>query len=111
MIGSQVLVKDAQWPQGTVYDAQAGRFYVSYLDISQRGCPNARLAAFDRDWNLLGSVAVTNFRREEHRNAGRPWVIQHNGRLYVSYDTDTSDARGETNFDWQAFVSVYELAK
>jgi hypothetical protein len=111
VIGSQILVKDAQWPQGTVYDAQAGRFYVAYLDMSQRGCPNARLAAFDRDWRLLGSVAVTHFQRGDRKAAGRPWVIQHNGLFYVSYDTDTSDARGETNFDWQAFVSVYEVVK
>jgi len=111
MIGSQILVKDAQWPQGVVYDAQAKRFYVAYLDISKRGCPNARLAAFDRDWRLLGSVAVTNFQRSDHRAAGRPWVLHHNGLFYVSYDVDTSDARGETNFDWQAFVSVYDWIK
>jgi hypothetical protein len=109
--GSQILVKDAQWPQGVVYDAQAKRFYVAYLDLSKRGCPNARLAAFDPNWRLLGSVAVTNFQRGDRKAAGRPWVIQHNGLFYVSYDSDTSDARGETNFDWQAFVSVYELVK
>jgi hypothetical protein len=111
------LRKQAHWSQGVVFDGQ--RFYVSYLDTSQRDpgpfvghfFPNVHLAAFDRDWNLVDDVAVTHFIHADHRFPGRPWVILHANRLYVSYDVDdldpvTHEERLETQ---QAFVSIYSL--
>jgi len=102
------------------FDGQ--RFYVSYLDTSDRDaagpfvghyCPNVHLAAFDRDWNLVEDVAVTSFTDADQRFTGRPWVILHDNRLYVSYDMDeldpdTHQERLETQ---QAFVSIYELTQ
>ena len=99
------------------FDGQ--RFYVSYLDTSDRDSgpfvghfyPNVHLAAFDRDWNLVEDVAVTSFARADLKFPGRPWVILHDNRLYVSYDMNELDP--DTHQDLletqQAFVSIYEL--
>jgi hypothetical protein len=113
----QELRKQAHWSQGVAFDGQ--HFYVSYLDTSQRDpgpfighyYPNVHLAAFDRAWNLVDDVAVTNFTPAQLRFPGRPWVILHNNLLYVSYDVDdldpiTHEERLETQ---QAFVSIYSL--
>jgi len=117
-LGVKELRKQAHWSQGVVFDGQ--RFYVSYLDTSQRDpgpfvghfYPNVHLAAFDRNWNLVEDVAVTNFLPAALKFPGRPWVILHNNRLYVSYDVDdldpiTHQERLETQ---QAFVSIYSLS-
>ncbi len=66
-LGVKELRAQAHWSQGVAFDGQ--RFYVSYLDTSQRDpgpfighfYPNVHLAAFDREWNLVEDVAVTNF--------------------------------------------------
>ncbi len=114
-LGSKTLIKLAHFSTGLVYDR--GRFYVVYVDTSQRPGPgfpvalNARLAAFDRDWNLLSDVAVTNYTPADNELAGRPWVILHKDRLYVSYDVDTIDsATHEEQGRWQANVSIYDLS-
>ena len=117
-LGVQLLRSQAHWSQGVAFDGQ--RFYVSYLDTSDRDpgpfighfYPNVHLAAFDRAWNLVEDVAVTNFSRADLRFPGRPWVILHNHQLYVSYDVDdldpvTHQERLETQ---QAFVSIYSLS-
>ena len=116
-LGVTELRKQAHWSQGVAFDGQL--FYVSYLDTSQRDpgpfighfYPNVHLAAFDRDWNLVDDVAVTNFTHADHKFPGRPWVIIHNNRLYVSYDMNELDP--DTHQDLletqQAFVSICEL--
>ena len=109
-LGSKTLISQAQWPQGTVFDAQANRFYVAYTDNSRRPANNTHLAVFNQDWELLADTPVTNFQPGERKAAGRPWVMQHGNRLYVSYDVNTMNAQGETNFDWQCLVSVYEVS-
>jgi len=118
-LGVKELQKQAHWSQGVAFDGQ--RFYVSYLDTSQRDTgpfvghfyPNVHLAAFDRDWNLVEDVAVTNFVHADHKFPGRPWVILHDNRLYVSYDMNELDP--DTHQDLletqQAFVSIYELTQ
>jgi hypothetical protein len=114
-LGVKELRKQAHWSQGVAFDGQ--RFYVAYLDTSQRTNPgffpvylNVHLAAFDRDWNLLSDVAVTNYTPADNKQPGRPWVILHQNRLYVSYDVDTIDsATHEEQLRWQANVSIYEL--
>jgi len=116
-LGVKKLIKQANWSQGVVFDGQ--RFYVSYLDTSQRTEPgfspvylNVHLAAFDRNWNLLEDVAVTNYAPSDYKQPGRPWVILHGNRLYVSYDMDTVDpVTHEEQKKWQAYVSIYELTQ
>ncbi|MCX5995512.1 MAG: hypothetical protein NTV59_05895 [Chloroflexi bacterium] len=116
-LGVKKLIKQANWSQGVVFDGQ--RFYVSYLDTSQRTepglfpvYPNVHLAAFDRNWNLLEDVAVTNYAPSDYKQPGRPWVILHGNRLYVSYDMDTVDpVTHEEQKKWQAYVSIYELTQ
>jgi uncharacterized protein YceK len=116
-LGVKELVKTAHWSQGIAFDGE--RFYVAYLNTSQRTQPgflpvflNVRLAAFDRDWNLVDDVAVTNYAPSDNKQPGRPWVIVHQNRLYVSYDLDTVDpARHMELLQWQAEVSVYELTQ
>jgi hypothetical protein len=115
-LGMKALRQKAHWSTGLVFDGQ--RFYLAYLDTSQRSAPkslpvwlNVHLAAFDRDWNLIDDVAVTSFAPEDNRQPGRPWVILHGNHLYVSYDMDTIDpTTHEEQLKWQAYVSVYELA-
>jgi hypothetical protein len=118
-IGVKELRKQAHWSQGVAFDGQ--RFYVSYLDTSDRDAgpfvghfyPNVHLAAFDRDWNLVEDVAVTSLARADLKFPGRPWVILHDNRLYVSYDMNELDP--DTHQDLletqQAFVSIYELTQ
>lgn len=117
-LGVKELRKQAHWSQGVAFDGQ--RFYVSYLDTSQRDpgpfighfYPNVHLAAFDRDWNLVDDVAVTSFTPADLKFPGRPWVIRHANRLYVSYDVDDldPDTHQEKLETQQAFVSIYSLS-
>jgi hypothetical protein len=111
-LGVKTLIKEAHWSTGLAYDGQ--RFYLAYMDTSQRTTPgflpvylNVHLAAFDRDWNLVEDVAVTNFARADNKQPGRPWVILHDNRLYLSYDL--SDQTATDPASAHAFVSVYEL--
>jgi hypothetical protein len=114
-LGVKTLRPHSHWSTGVVYDGQ--KFYLAYLDTSQRihpdGLPvflNVHLAAFDCDWNLLDDVAVTSFAPSDNRQPGRPWLMLHNNRLYVSYDMDTIDpTTQQEQHRWQAYVSVYEL--
>ncbi len=116
-LGSKTLVEQAHWSTGLVSDGT--NFYLAYLDTSQRSDPgflpvhlNVHLAAFDQDWNLLEDVAVTDYAPEDDRLPGRPYLLMHDDRLYVSYDCDTIDSvTQEENLQWQAFVSVYALGE
>jgi len=116
-LGGKTLIEQAHFSTGLVYDGQ--RFYLAYTDTRQRTDPgffpvylNIRLAAFDRDWNLLDDVAVTSYTPQDGKQPGRPWVILHGNRLYVSYDVDIVDPATHTEYlQWQAYVSVYELRK
>jgi hypothetical protein len=112
-LGKIDLLEQAHWSQGLAFDGQ--RFFVSYLNTSQKtnnGLPvslNVHLAAFDCDWNLLQDEAVTDFRPSDLRQPGRPWVVIHNRRIYVSYDMDTLDpATNEEEGKWQAYVAIFE---
>jgi hypothetical protein len=113
-LGLKKLIPEAHWSQGIVYNDQ--RFYVSYLNTSQRTPPsgfpvylNAHLAAFDMEWNLLDDVAVTNYTPQDNRQPGRPWIILQDNKLYVSYDCDTINTMTGELLRWQAYVSIYEL--
>ncbi len=114
-LGMKKLIREANWPQGAVFDGS--RFYVAYTDTSQRTepgffpvYPNAHIAAFDSNWNLLDDLALTNYTLESDNKAGRPWVIMHGGRLYVSYDVDSVDpVTREERLQWQAYVSIIDL--
>ncbi len=116
-LGVKTLRRQAHWSTGLAFDGR--RFYVAYLDTRQRTEPgflpvhlNVRLAAFDRDWNLIADMAVTRYTIPDNRQPGRPWVTLHDNRLYVSYDVDTIDpTTKEEQGKWQAYVSVYELTQ
>lgn len=112
-LGARVLHPRSNWPQGTLYDPEDDLFYAAHLDTRNPGCLNALLSAFDREGNLLAGVAVTGFSPgdAERRSAGRPSVTMHQGRLYVSYDVDTSTPSGQTNFDWSAWVKTFDPVK
>ncbi len=114
-LGMKELIKQAHWSTGVAYDGQ--RFYVAYLDTSLKTepgffpyTPNVHLAAFDRDWNLVDDVAVTSYGFLE-AITGRPWVLLHGSRLYVSYDAVLLDpvTHAENLDKIQGFVSIYEL--
>ncbi len=114
-LGMKVLIQQAHWSQGIAFDGQ--RFYVAYLNTTQRTpqtffpvYPNVHLAAFDRNWNLVDDVAVTHFVPSDNTVAGRPWVILHENRLYVSYDVDTlNPSTQQEELKWQAYVTIYQL--
>jgi len=117
-IESKQLISQVHFPTGLAYDG--GRFYVAYLDTSQRNgdrffpyYPNVHLAAFDRDWNLVDDVAVTEFTSTDYQFVGRPWVLYHENHLYVSYDVAPLEpATGREQLERiEAVVSIYELAQ
>ena len=114
-IDTKTLISKAHFSTGLVFDGQF--FYLAYLDTSQRLVPdslpvflNVHLAIFDRDWNPVEDVAVTNYVISDNRQPGRPWVILHDNHLYVSYDEDTINPEThEEEKKSQAYISVYEL--
>ena len=114
-LGKKDLIPQAHFSTGLAFDGR--RFYLAYTDTSQRTEPgffpvylNIHLAVFDRDWNLVEDLAVTDFKPAENRSPGRPWVILHGNRLFVSYDLD-SEVIIDEQVQSQAIVSVYELTE
>jgi hypothetical protein len=116
-VGVKTLKHNAFFSTGLTFDGQ--RFYVAYLDNSQTVTSNqlpvylnVRLAAFDRNWNLIEDIAVTNYAIADNMQTGRPWVILHGNRLYVSFDLDTMDPVMRTEkANGQAIVSIFELTQ
>jgi hypothetical protein len=114
-LGKQDLIKKGHWSTGIAFDGQ--RFFLAYLDSSQRADPaffpvylNLHLAIFDRDWRLLQDIPVTHFSREDNLQPGRPWILLHDHRLYLSYDLDPIDPISHEEIKkWQALVSIFEL--
>jgi hypothetical protein len=110
-LGSKKLISQGHWSEGLATDGQ--RFFVAYLDTRQRTettffpyYPNVHLAAFDRDWNLVEDAAVTDFTPSDSVFTGRPSLLLHGNRLYVSYDAVPLP---EDLSKIEAYVSVYEL--
>ena len=114
-IEAKMLMEKAFWAQGVVFDGKM--FYVSYLNTSQRTEPgflpvhlNVHIAAFDRNWELVEDMAVTQFTEADYKQPGRPWLILHDNKLFLSFDCDSVDAAtGEEMLRWQAIVKVYEI--
>ncbi|MBW2964907.1 hypothetical protein KY363_05615 [Candidatus Woesearchaeota archaeon] len=114
-LGMKKLIPQAHWSTGAIFDGQ--NFYIAYIDTHQRTIPgflpvwlNVHLAAFDSDWNLLEDIPVTNYTPSDNKQLGRPWLMLHENKLYVSYDLDTSDpVTHEEHLKWQAYISIYEL--
>lgn len=94
--GSHTLIKDAQWPQGSAY--ANGRYYLAYLDMTNRNNPNAAFASFSESWELVQKQGLTTFGAGgENYEAGRPWVTLHKGKAYVVHDVVLSHgAKDET---------------
>ncbi len=109
-LGSKVVKEKSGAPEGAAFDGE--RFYVSYLDVSVPDVFNAHLAAFDKDWNLLDDIAVTNFAPQDYTTAARPSMTMHNGRIYVCYDqafhTDIKYPSTEQN-EVQVYVAVIDV--
>ncbi len=107
-LGEKKLADWGQWAQGAVYDN--GRFYVAYIDTSVKGASNVVLGEYDKNWDLVSSTPVTNFEPESHKGAGRPSVMKHGNRLYVSYDVESFTPRERAeNKDWQGYVAIFEI--
>jgi hypothetical protein len=116
-LGSRILRDSAFFPQGTVWDGE--RFYVGYNYISQKADSsifsipfhqNVRLAVFDKNWNLLEDVAVTNYDSSDYKQPGSPWVIRHGSQLLVSYIVDTINAiTGTEQYKCTAYVNIYNI--
>jgi hypothetical protein len=110
-LGSKKLISQGHWSEGLAYDGE--RFFIAYLDTRQRTettffpyYPNVHVAAFDRDWNLLEDAAVTNFAASDSLFTGRPSLLLHGNRVYVSYDVVPLP---EDLNKIEAYVSVYEI--
>jgi hypothetical protein len=114
-LGVKSLRTEANFPEGLAYDGQ--RFYVAYMDSSLRAGPtqlpvslNVRLAAFDSNWDLIEDIPVTNFTWSDLRQPGRPYLLLHGDRLYVSYDCDTIDPdTHQEQLKGQAYVAMFEI--
>ncbi len=107
-LDSKILYENAQWAQGTVYDEERELFYVAYLENVQgeRGREsNTKLGVFDKNWETVEIVDVTDLPGEEDLMAGRPSVMQHGDKIYVSYDVSHFEG-----LDWACVVDVFEIA-
>jgi hypothetical protein len=112
-LGSKKLISQGHWSEGLATDGQ--RFFIAYLDTHQRTetvffpyYPNVHVAAFDRDWNLLEDAAVTDFAPSDSLFTGRPSLLLHGNRIYVSYDVVPLP---EDLNKIEAYVSVYEITQ
>ena len=118
-LGKQDLIRMAHFSTGVAFDGR--RFYVAYTDTSQRTNPpdffpvylNIHLAVFDREWNLVGDLAVTDFAPADNQGPARPSVTLHENRVYVSYDLEApkGDEELEGFAAGKAMVNVYELSQ
>lgn len=113
-LSTDTLKKKSGCPEGAAFDGS--RFYVAYLDVpcTTFPCPdNVRLAAFDRNWNLLDDIAVTSFSSSDKKQPNRPTLALRNGRLYVAYDQTENETFNPPipldSADLQVHVKVYEL--
>ena len=111
-LGMKELIKQAHWSMGIAFNGQL--FFVSYLDTRQNTepgffpyYPNVHLAAFDRNWNLREDIAVTGYAPRDSMFTGRPSLLIHGNRLYVSYDVVPLP---EDLTRIEGFVSMYEIA-
>jgi hypothetical protein len=110
-LGMKKLVDQAHWSEGVAFDGQY--FYISYLNTSLRiepgfwpYYPNVHLAAFDRDWNLVDDVAVTDYTPDDSMFTGRPSLLKQGNRIFVSYDAVPLPE----DLDYiEGYVSVYDL--
>jgi hypothetical protein len=107
-LGLKKLDTWAMWPQGAIYDSEDQRFYVVYLDYDMNEVKsrstniNVALGIFDKQWNRLEKIMVTDF--SGSKNAGRPWIVLQDDKLYISYDIA---AEGE--YDWQCETKIYSV--
>ncbi|MCX5885971.1 MAG: hypothetical protein NT096_08705 [Proteobacteria bacterium] len=112
-LGYKPLITNGLWSQGLLWDEELQKYFVAYVfreSAALCACNNIHLAIFDRDWNLVDDIAVTEFAKDSLTSGGRPWVIRHNDKFYVSYDVDTSTPTCESNHDWKGYVKVYGLS-
>ena len=110
-MGMKELIKQGHWSEGVAFDGHL--FYIAYLNTSQRTepgfwpyYPNVHLAAFNRDWNLVVDVAVTDYLPIDSMFTGRPSLLMHGNRIYVSYDAVPLP---EDLDKIEGYVSIYDL--
>lgn len=118
-LGSQSIAEHGNWSQGALYDPNTENFYVSYVDFGELtsngkltpgNTQNIILGVFDKEWNLIKNIAVTDFVFEDNLRTGRPSVAMNDGKLFVSYDLVTFNPETrEENKDWQCTVDIYDL--
>lgn len=115
--GYDTLEEWGNWAQGAVFDEGLGRYYVAYLDFDMNeskkvsSSTNVVLGIYDRNWDLIEKVAVTNLTTHE-KLAGRPSVILQDEKLYVSYDLETFAVETrEENKDWECEVKIYDVVR
>jgi hypothetical protein len=114
-IEQKELREQAFFPTGSVSDENL--FYIAYTDISKKGpmplYRNVGLAAYDRNWQLLQDVAVTDFVNTDDTwiDGESPWVQLLGKRLFVSYLESELDPVGGLLVENQAYVNIYELTR
>jgi hypothetical protein len=95
------------WPQGLIYDEVSERLYLAY-EAGIQGLRNVRIAVFDREWNLLDDLAVTDFSWEDEKVASRPWLSLVDASLHVSYDvTSVVGPRRDAVLNNECIVQTY----
>ena len=104
-----VLRGSAFFPTGAATDGE--RFFVAYIDRSNRSADgirqDIRLAAYDGDWKQLADILVQSFDVERGLQPGGPYLLLHEGHLYVSYYMDNEKV--PDNVECQVYVKVYRL--
>lgn len=118
-LGTKTTEEYGQWAQGAVYDPVSEKIYVAYIDLGEitdgkinpNDSPNIALGIFDKEWNLVESIKVTDFNTKvDNKSPGRPSVILQDNKLYISYDVEnfTADTHEEKK-DWECTVKIFEI--
>lgn len=114
-LGVKELDVSGTWAQGAVYDEDTQRFYVPYVGLEKKetgggyGVLGIELGIYDKDWNNIETIEVSVPPMKDATKEFRPSIIEHNGKLYVSYDSTTLGENGGEEMNWQCLVNIYDL--
>jgi hypothetical protein len=106
-LGKKELAKNGRWSMGAIY--VNGNFYVTYTSQNRQAGTDIILAAFDKDWNPLGSIKVTESEKDHTSLTDRPAVMYHDGLFYISYDFEPQIPQGQQKTEWwKCKISIYK---
>ena len=97
------------WPQGVIFDPFNEYIHLAF-EAGKRGLRNIHLATFDKSWNLIEEIPITDFSWGEEKVASRPWLLMLEGMLYVSFDVMSVGGKSRQEvLDNECWVKSYSV--